>query len=156
MVWEWTTPCGSSQVERNSFSATVAECRRFSQSAKPFQMASSRKPWCTFGHFINGKKRKNNWIISEVWITCWELLIQPKKTVHTLGGVWPASLSHPERNMLFHFKHFYKFSSSTLLPACVILFLSYTQHKFGHFNCLLVGGSLDQVLKHNEMSLLPS
>lgn len=137
MVWEWTTPCDSPQVERNSFSATVAECRRFFQSANPFQIASSRKPWCTCGHFINGKKRKNNWIISQVWIMCWELLIQPQKTVRTRGGVWPASLSHPERNMLFHFKHFYKFSSSTLLPACVILFLSWYPAQVWSFQLLV-------------------
>jgi len=37
-------------------------------------------------------------------------------------------------------------------PASVLIFSLETRHDFGHFSCLLVGGSLHQVLKHGEIS----
>lgn len=42
---------------RESFNGTVAECRYFSQSIKPFWMTYSRKRLCTCGHCVSGKKK---------------------------------------------------------------------------------------------------
>lgn len=42
---------------RESFSGTAAECRYFSQSIKPFWMTYSRKPLCSCGLCISGKKK---------------------------------------------------------------------------------------------------